>query len=52
MTRMIEGFFWVGKFWQVCFFFGGGGWYSKLMFHVMLSGNFYGLEIRRGILEG
>ena len=25
MTRMIEGFFWVGKFWQVFFFGGGGG---------------------------
>ena len=32
MTRMIEGFFWVGKFWQVCFFFlggGGGGVFKK-----------------------
>ena len=25
MTRMMEGFFWVGKFWQVFFFWGGGG---------------------------
>ena len=33
-------------------FLGGEGGYSKLMFHVMLSGNFFGLEIRRGILEG
>ena len=56
----ISGFFQEGKFWQVIFFgqldlsedfFG----YSKLMFvffvlyHFMLSGNFYGLEIQLGI---
>ena len=47
-----EQFFYVGKFWQV--FFG----YSKLMFlffvlhQLMLSGNFYGWEIRHGILGG
>ena len=50
----IPGLFWVGKFWQAFFF----GWldlsrdfwgYSKLMFlffvlyHLMFSGNFYGL---------
>ena len=29
-----------------------GEGYSKLMFHVMLSGNFYGLEIWFGILGG
>ena len=54
----ISGFFWVGKFLQVLFwvawfkqdFFG----YSKLMFlffvsyHLMLSENFYGLEIQHG----
>ena len=50
MTGMIKGFFWVGKFWQV-FFWGGGGVF-KTKFHVMLSENFFGLEIRRGILEG
>ena len=52
MTGMIKQFFYVGKFWQV--FFG----YSKLMFlffvlyQLMLSGNFYGWEIRHGFLGG
>ena len=50
MTGMIKGFFGWENFGK--YFFWGGGGYSKLMFHVMLSGNFFGLEIRRGILEG
>ena len=57
----ISGFFWLGKFGQVFFwvdlsrdFLG----YSKLMFlffvlyHLMLSGNVCGAEIRHGIFRG
>ena len=57
----ISGFFWLGKFGQVFFwvdlsrdFLG----YSKLMFlffvlyHLMLSGNVCGSEIRHGIFRG
>ena len=62
VTGMISGFFWIGKFWQVIFgqfdlsrdFWG----YSKLMFlffmlyHLMLSRNFYGSEFRHKIFWG
>ena len=48
MTGMIKQFFWVGRFWQVFF------WVFKtnVSIQLMLPGNFYGGEIRHGILGG